>query len=94
MEGVMCQPQSDLQEKWQRAAENREYVRRLLAEKQPAFAAAVRAAERRLDWELSLSSLTRRHRLCGLGRTWREPFDTPDVMIGRIRAAFAAGSAY
>jgi hypothetical protein len=58
MEGVMCQRQSDLQEKWQRAAENREYVRRLLTEKQPAFAAALRAAERRLDWELSLSSLT------------------------------------
>src|SRR6201986_4182460 len=52
-EGVMCQRQSDRQEKWRRAAENREYVRRLLADKQPAFAAALRAAERQLDWELS-----------------------------------------
>ena len=62
----MCQRQSDLQEKWQRAAENGEYVRRLLAEKQPAFAAALRAAERRLDWELSVVP-DRRQRLCGLG---------------------------
>jgi hypothetical protein len=52
-EGIMCQRQPDLQEKWRRAAENREYVRRLLAEKQPAFAAAVRAAERHLERELS-----------------------------------------
>lgn len=52
-EGIMCQGQSDRQEKWRRAAENREYVRRLLADKQPAFAAALRAAERQLERELT-----------------------------------------
>ncbi|HVT68668.1 MAG TPA: hypothetical protein VHF26_13020 [Trebonia sp.] len=52
-EGVMCQHQPGLQEKWQRAAENREYVRRLLAERQPAFAAAMRVAVRHLERELS-----------------------------------------
>jgi hypothetical protein len=58
----MCQRQSDLQEKRRRAAKNREYVRRLLAEKQPAFAAALRAAERQLEWERSVCG----PRLCGL----------------------------
>jgi hypothetical protein len=55
----MSHRQSDLQVKRRRAAENREYMRRLLAEKQPAFAAALRAAERQVDRELSPSSMAR-----------------------------------
>jgi hypothetical protein len=41
---------------WHRAAEHREYVRRLLSERQPEFFAVLQAAERQLDLELSNDS--------------------------------------
>lgn len=49
----MCQQQPGIKTHWRRARENREYVRRLLSERQPVFAARLWSAERQLDLELS-----------------------------------------
>ena len=93
----MSQCQPDLRRNWQRASENREYVRRLLAEKQPGFAAVLRSAERQLDLELSLSSRVCRQDPCCPGRMpacvqgYGAPVDEPetrasvDDLSGRCR---------
>ena len=48
----MCQHQA-VQTHWYRARENREYVRQLLAERQPELFAVLQLAERQVDLELS-----------------------------------------
>jgi hypothetical protein len=59
-----------------RAVEHREYVRSLLSERQPEFFAALQAAERQLDLELSSDS---QPSACSLPRTampvWSAPRD-------------------
>ena len=50
----------------QRARENSAYVRRLLSEREPEFAAALAAAERYISWSLPLLLMANVHVLVGL----------------------------
>jgi hypothetical protein len=88
-EGVMYQRQPDLQEKWRRAAENREYVRRLLAEKQPAFAAAIRAAERHLEWELSARRSSGHHHSGAFGQRRQRLLELRGQGLGEEQSLFS-----
>jgi hypothetical protein len=49
----MRQHQPGIQAHWLRAGGNREYVRRLLSERQPEFFAVLQSAERHIHLELS-----------------------------------------
>jgi hypothetical protein len=49
----------------QRARENRQYVRRLLGEREPAFAAMLRAMEWQVDQDLSRSARRYSAHVCG-----------------------------
>jgi hypothetical protein len=49
----MCQQSECAETRCRRARENREYVRRLLSEREPAFLARLRCAVRQVDLELA-----------------------------------------
>ena len=49
----MCQQSRCAETRCRRASENREYVRRLLSEREPAFLARLRRAVRQVDLELA-----------------------------------------
>jgi hypothetical protein len=52
----MCQQSQCAETRCRRARENREYVRRLLSEREPAFLARLRCAIRQVDLELARRS--------------------------------------
>jgi len=52
----MCQQSRCVEARCRRASENREYVRRLLSEREPAFLARLRRAVRQVDLELATPS--------------------------------------
>jgi hypothetical protein len=54
--GDMCQQSQCAETRCRRARENREYVRRLLSEREPAFLARLRCAVRQVDLELASRS--------------------------------------
>jgi hypothetical protein len=55
-EGDMCQQSRCAETRCRRARENREYVRRLLSEREPAFLARLRCAVRQVELELARRS--------------------------------------
>jgi hypothetical protein len=57
------------QVKARRAQENREYVRKLLSQRQPEFAGALALAEQELTCQIGLSHL-QTCRLCGTRPVW------------------------
>jgi hypothetical protein len=48
----MCQQLPGAQTHWHQAKENRDYVRRLLSEREPVFLALLESAVRQVDLEL------------------------------------------
>ena len=56
----MCQQLPRAQTRCRRAMENRDYVRRLLSERDPAFLALLQSAVRQLDLEMSRDRQDRR----------------------------------
>ena len=52
----MCQQPQCAETRCRRASENREYVRRLLSEREPAFLARLRCAVRQVELELASRS--------------------------------------
>jgi hypothetical protein len=52
----MCQQLPCVQTHWDQANENRDYLRRLLSEREPVFLALLQSAVRQVDLELGGSS--------------------------------------